>query len=104
MPANIVLTPISGVAVGSSIGHAVGGLFSGGGGSSEAPAESQQAPPTQAQPMDSGLYQNSATNNSWEAPPCETDVRNFRSCMDEHQGNMSICGWYLDQLVCASVG
>ncbi|KAI9376255.1 hypothetical protein BJX61DRAFT_538953 [Aspergillus egyptiacus] len=86
----------AGVAVGSSIGHAVGGLFSGGG--SSAPAEAQQAPPAQAQPMDNGLWQSGAANSSWENPACETDVRNFRKCMDDHQGNMSICGWYLDQL------
>lgn len=49
--------------------------------------------------MDAGLWQSSATNSSWENPACETDVRNFRKCMDENQGNMSICGWYLDQLV-----
>ncbi|KAL4973762.1 hypothetical protein BDW66DRAFT_141507 [Aspergillus desertorum] len=90
----------SGVAVGSSIGHAIGGLFSGGG--SSAPAEAQQAPPpAQAQPMDNGLWQGSATNSSWENPACATDVQNFRKCMDENQGNMSICGWYLDQLVCS---
>ncbi|KAL4991557.1 hypothetical protein BDW68DRAFT_152293 [Aspergillus falconensis] len=86
----------AGVAVGSSIGHAIGGLFSGGG--SSAPAETQQAPPAQAQPMDNGLWQGSATNSSWENPACATDVQNFRKCMDENQGNMSICGWYLDQL------
>jgi hypothetical protein len=82
--------PDSGVAVGSSIGHAVGSLFSGG--SSSAPAETQQAP---VQPTDNSLYQ----SNSWETPACETDVRNFRKCMDDNQGSLSICGWYLDQLV-----
>ena len=49
--------------------------------------------------MDSGLWQSSATNQALENPACETDVRNFRRCMDENQGNMTICGWYLDQLV-----
>ena len=93
-----LLTSYSGVAVGSSIGHAIGGLFSGGG--SSAPAEAQQAPPAEAQPMDNSLWQSSATNSSWETPACETDIRNFRKCMDDNQGNMSICGWYLDQLVC----
>lgn len=88
----------SGVAVGSSIGHAIGGMFGGGG--SSAPAEAQQQAPAQSQPMDNGLWQSSATNQAWENPACETDVRNFRRCMDENQGNMSICGWYLDQLVC----
>lgn len=70
-------------------------MFSGG---SSAPAEPQQAAP--AQPMDSGLYQSNAANSSYENPACQTDVLNFRKCMDEQQGNMSICGWYLDQLVC----
>ncbi|PTU21927.1 hypothetical protein P175DRAFT_0556877 [Aspergillus ochraceoroseus IBT 24754] len=86
----------AGVAVGSSIGHAIGGFFSGGG--SSAPAETQQAPPAQSQGMDSGLWQSNAANSSWENPACEADVRSFRKCMDENQGNMSICGWYLDQL------
>ncbi|KAJ5624582.1 hypothetical protein N7510_000891 [Penicillium lagena] len=85
----------AGVAVGSSIGHAIGGFFGGG---SSAPAETQQALPADTQAMDNGLYQSAATNQSWENPACETDVRNFRRCMDENQGNMGICGWYLDQL------
>ncbi|KAJ5548762.1 hypothetical protein N7513_005996 [Penicillium frequentans] len=86
----------SGVAVGSSIGHAIGGFFGGGG--SSAPAEAQQAPPAQSQGMDSGLWQSSATNQSWENPACEANVRDFRNCMDENNGNISICGWYMDQL------
>ncbi|PLN82157.1 hypothetical protein BDW42DRAFT_167265 [Aspergillus taichungensis] len=88
----------AGVAVGSSIGHAIGGFF--GGGSSSAPAEPQQAAeaPAQAQPMDSSLWQGNATNSSWETPACETDVRNFRKCMDDNRGDLTICGWYLDQL------
>ncbi|KAJ5124735.1 uncharacterized protein N7515_008560 [Penicillium bovifimosum] len=85
----------AGVAVGSSIGHAIGGFFGGG---SSAPAEAQQAPPAPAQAMDNGLYQSNAGQSSFENPACEVDVRNFRTCMDENQGNISICGWYLDQL------
>ncbi|KAG5292422.1 CHCH domain-containing protein [Histoplasma ohiense] len=87
----------AGVAVGSSIGHAIGGFFGGG---SSAPAEAQQAPPpATAQSMDSGLYQSNSSSSGWaETPACETDVRAFRKCMDDNQGNMSICGWYLDQL------
>ncbi|KAL1959599.1 hypothetical protein VTO42DRAFT_1634 [Malbranchea cinnamomea] len=87
----------AGVAVGSSIGHAIGSLFTGGG-SSSAPAETQQAPPA-AQPMDNNLYQSGNYSSTWgETPACEADVRAFRKCMDENSGNMSICGWYLDQL------
>lgn len=49
--------------------------------------------------MDNGLWAGNATQSSWENPACETDVRNFRRCMDENKGDMTICGWYLDQLV-----
>ena len=90
----------SGVAVGSSIGHAIGGMFFGGGGGSSAPAEApQQAAPAPAQAMDNGLWAGNATNSSWEAPACATDAQNFRKCMDENKGDLTICGWYLDQLV-----
>lgn len=93
--------------MGSSIGHAVGSLFTGGG--SEKPQEaSPQAQQQQydsqpqslysdAQPMDAGLYSSSASH---EDSVCANDVRAFRKCMDDEKGNLSICGWYLDQLVC----
>lgn len=68
------------------------------GGGSSAPAEPQQAAPAESQAMDNGLYQSSATQSSWENAPCASNVRDFRNCMDENQGNMSICGWYMDQL------
>ena len=29
---------------------------------------------------------------------CANDVNQFRKCMDENQGSLTICGWYLDQL------
>ncbi|KAH8703827.1 hypothetical protein BGW36DRAFT_355227 [Talaromyces proteolyticus] len=84
----------AGVAVGSSIGHAIGGFFSGG---SSAPAEPQQAQ-APAEAMDNGLYASQNSASSWDTPACATDVQNFRKCMDDNQGNMTICGWYLDQL------
>jgi hypothetical protein len=73
----------SGVAVGSSIGHAIGGFFGGG---SSAPEASPQAP-VQAQST-----QQQQGNN------CQAATLSFTKCMDEHDGNMSICNWYLDQL------
>ncbi|CAD0042357.1 unnamed protein product, partial [Aureobasidium pullulans] len=80
----------NGVAVGSSIGHAIGGFFGGG---SSAPAEQQAQAP--ANPADNSTY----TSSNYQAPrACETDVTNFRRCMDENQGSLTICGWYLDQL------
>ncbi|WEW57525.1 hypothetical protein PRK78_002992 [Emydomyces testavorans] len=87
----------AGVAVGSSIGHAVGSFFTGG--SSSAPAEAAQAPPATASPMDNSLYQSNSSSSWGQSGACETDIKAFRSCMDEHGGNMSICGWYLDQLI-----
>ncbi|KAF2838994.1 hypothetical protein M501DRAFT_1016093 [Patellaria atrata CBS 101060] len=74
----------AGVAVGSSIGHAIGGFFGGG---SSAPVETQASDPA------------STTYNTNTAPRvCEQDVNNFKKCMDENEGNLTICGWYLDQL------
>ncbi|EGD86166.1 hypothetical protein H112_07096 [Trichophyton rubrum D6] len=84
-----------GVAVGSSIGHAVGSFFTGGS-SSAAPAETQQA--AAAQPMDNSLYQANSTSGWAEDAPCAADARSFRKCMDDNRGDLTICGWYMDQL------
>lgn len=79
----------SGVAIGSSIGHVVGNgissLFGGSGSSAPEPAQSTQA-------------QSAQTNNSWGSN-CQGATEQFTKCMDEHGGNMQICGWYLEQLV-----
>lgn len=54
--------------------------------------------------MDNGLYgaQNQTASGGYggaaQDQPCATDVKNFTRCMDENQGNMSICGWYMEQL------
>jgi len=78
----------AGVAVGSSIGHAIGGFFGGG---SSAPAEQDGgAVATQGQDQ--------AQNNSWGPRGCDVDAKQFTKCLDENQGNMQICGWYLEQL------
>ncbi|KAK4117435.1 hypothetical protein N656DRAFT_773556 [Canariomyces notabilis] len=79
----------AGVAIGSSIGHVVGNGISSifGGGSSSEPAQSTQA---QAAPQTS--------NNSTWGNNCAGATEQFTKCMDEHGGNMSICGWYLEQL------
>lgn len=76
----------AGVAIGSSIGHAIGGMFSGGG-SSAAP---EAAAPVQAQAA--------ATQNSSWGNNCSEATKSFTQCMDQQQGNMQICGWYLEQL------
>ncbi|KAJ5152971.1 Mitochondrial intermembrane space cysteine motif-containing protein MIX17 [Penicillium canariense] len=87
----------AGVAVGNVAAHGLMSAF-GFGGSSHAPAEAQQAPPAENQTMDNGLWQSNATQQSWETPACEPDIRNFRRCMDENKGDMTVCGWYMDQL------
>ncbi|KAF2397435.1 hypothetical protein EJ06DRAFT_558992 [Trichodelitschia bisporula] len=78
----------AGVAVGSAVGHAVGGWF---GGSSAAPAEASS---TAAQSTgDSYLTQ------SQSGPKvCEGEISKFKTCMDQNEGSLTICGWYLDQL------
>ena len=83
---------ISGVAVGSSIGHAIGGFF--GGGAAPAPAEAQQTDNAVAsQANDAGYQSNSYGRN------CEADAKSFASCMTETNGNLQSCTWYLEQLV-----
>ncbi|KIW14739.1 hypothetical protein PV08_07523 [Exophiala spinifera] len=93
----------AGVAVGSSIGHAIGGFFSGGS-SSSAPVEQQQQQqqlPTDAyantgNAMDNRLYSQSSSTEA--TGPCASDIKSFTDCMNQNQGNMTICGWYLEQL------
>lgn len=84
------------MAVGSTVGHMVGagitGLF-GGGGSSQ-PAAAEAAPPAQPQVQ--------AQSNSWgdrSNVSCEADAKSFTKCMDDYNGDMTVCGWYLEQLV-----
>ncbi|CAK3776848.1 Hypothetical predicted protein [Lecanosticta acicola] len=80
----------AGVAVGSSIGHAIGGFFGGG---SSAPAQAEAAPVDQSQ------YGAQAQQQVNQAPAvCANEVTGFKRCMDDNQGNLTICGWYLDQL------
>lgn len=84
----------SGVAVGSSIGHAIGGFFGGG---SSTQAEQQQV---HAQQYDE--YQQAGQQHPYNATygsgKCDVDAKNFTQCMDQQNGNLQICGWYLDQL------
>lgn len=90
---SLLMSPCSGVAVGSSIGHAVGGWFSGG---SSAPAEaSPQSTDFAAQHQDPAA---STSQMQQASGPCANDVNTFRKCMDDNQGSLTICGWYLDQL------
>lgn len=69
-----------GVAVGSSIGHAIGGFF--GGGSSQ-PAEQQAA--------DNGAVSSQnqqAGQNSWGGN-CDVDAKQFTKCLDEVRTELS---------------
>lgn len=68
----------------------VGGWF--GGGSSAAPAETASS---DVMSSDSG----SGYASSYSTPRvCENQVVQFKSCMDQNQGDLTICGWYMDQL------
>jgi hypothetical protein len=65
------------------------------GGGSSAPAEQQQADSAVASQANNDTYQSS----TWGPRSCETDAKSFTQCLDQNQGNMQICGWYLEQLV-----
>ena len=75
-----------------SAGHAIGGMF--GGGSSAAAPEQQADSALQAQA--SNEYQSNPYTQS-----CDVSAKALTKCLDENKGEyqMSICGWYLDQLV-----
>lgn len=68
------------------------GMF-GGGSSSEPAAASPSNNAVDAQQPQSSYYANQSAD-----PNCALATKSFTNCMDEHQGNMSICGWYMDQL------
>lgn len=73
------------------LGAGISGIF-GGGGSSQ-PAAAEAAPPPQVQ---------AAQSNSWgdrNNINCDVDAKTFTKCMDEYKGDMTVCGWYLEQLV-----
>lgn len=86
-------TTAAGVAVGSAVGHTLGAGITSmfGGSSSSAPAEAPAQAVAAAAPAQS-TYQSEA------ARACEVDARNFTRCLDENNGNMQICDWYLQQL------
>ena len=73
------------------IGHAIGGFF---GGSSAAP---EQQADSALQAQNSGEY---GQSNAY-GRTCDESAKAFTKCLDENKGEyqMSICGWYLDQLV-----
>ena len=84
----------SGVAVGSSIGHALGGFF--GSSSQESGDITGSGDAAASRPQD-GAYQSSSHGTS-----CEADAKAFTRCLDENKSSeyqMSICAWYLEQLV-----
>lgn len=80
MLANIATTA-AGVAIGSAAGHAITGMFSGGGSSEAAAAPQQQAAPMQqSQPM-AQQDQNS---------PCAWEIKQFLQCANE-QSDITLC-------------
>ena len=96
--------------MGSSIGHAIGGFFGGGSSSTPeaaAPAQSydnqsyqQNSTDAYAQPMDTGLYnsQSGSYGQQSASGPCAADTAKFTQCFDKTGGDMSACGYYLEQL------
>jgi hypothetical protein len=40
-----------------------------------------------------------AQNTQYEQPRvCGEQITSFKQCMDREQGDLNICGWYLEQL------
>ncbi|KAL6939344.1 hypothetical protein ACO0RG_003181 [Hanseniaspora osmophila] len=82
----------AGVAVGSAVGHTLGagltGMFSGSGSSEAAPVQAD----AQAQP------QYMAAAPAPQQTACDVDARNFTRCLEDNQGNMQACDFYLQQL------
>lgn len=85
----------AGVAVGSAVGHTIGAgitsLFSGSGSSDAAQQTNQNQTQLQQQPVVQDAQKAAAG-------PCEIDARNFTRCLDEHNGELSPCDYYLQQL------
>ncbi|RDA96297.1 hypothetical protein CP533_1622 [Ophiocordyceps camponoti-saundersi (nom. inval.)] len=81
----------AGVAIGSSVGHAIGGFFGGGSSSEQAPAQQDQTPA----PM---MHQQQAQQPlQYEAPACQPALADFNRCLQE-KNDIYSCGWYFEQL------
>jgi hypothetical protein len=74
----------AGVAVGSTVGHVIGGGISSmfGGGSNQ-PQQVQQPMQQEQQPVSN---------------MCEPDQKAFMKCLDQNQNNISACQFYLDMM------
>ncbi|CAO3580841.1 unnamed protein product [Absidia cylindrospora] len=88
----------AGVAVGSSVGHAIGSMFTGGSGQAQdtSPPMEQQQQQSMEQQQYAGQQQqqqqNAVTGN------CEADAKAFTKCLEDNTNDISACQWYLDQL------
>lgn len=81
--------------MGSAIGNALFGSTH-----ENAAQEQQQQPDLQAQQYTAAANGQSASEQS----PCAFDVQRLGSCLGQNNGDMDVCGWYLQQLkVCKQV-
>ncbi|PSK40532.1 hypothetical protein C7M61_000178 [Candidozyma pseudohaemuli] len=78
----------AGVAVGSTIGHTLGAGITSMFGGSSAPAEAPQQ----------DLAAQQQYNNQEQGRTCDADARTFTRCLEENNGNMQVCDFYLQQL------
>lgn len=78
----------AGVAVGSAVGHTIANGVSGIFGGGSQPAQVEAAPVQQQQ---------SSWNNEQQSR-CDLDARNLTQCMEQNNGDMRVCQWYMDQL------
>ena len=84
----------SGVAVGSSVAHAIGGFF--GGSTSPQSAASTTVDSAEPTHAENAFDEGRATSRN-----CDVDAKALTRCLDENRGSdyqMSLCGFYLEQL------
>ncbi|ODQ68302.1 hypothetical protein NADFUDRAFT_10555, partial [Nadsonia fulvescens var. elongata DSM 6958] len=83
-----------GVAIGSTIGNVVGNGISSLFSSSPEPAAAAPAAAVAA----TAPVMAANGQDQYGARNCDFDARSFTRCMDENNGNMQTCDWYLQQL------
>jgi coiled-coil-helix-coiled-coil-helix domain-containing protein 2 len=61
-------------------------------------AYEQNSTDAYAQPMDQGLYNSQSSYAQQAQGPCAADTAKFTQCFDKTGGDMTACGFYLEQL------
>jgi hypothetical protein len=70
-----------------------------GGSSAQQDTSAQVDPYANSQGMSQDMYGGN-TNSTMQSQsgPCVPQVTGFKQCLDQNNGDLTICGWYLEQL------